>query len=39
MSIYTLGFEFVVVGRRCDPLRLMSYAFLYTTSRESIQLC
>ena len=31
MDIYTLGFKFRGVGRRCDPLRLMSYAFLYTT--------
>ena len=38
-NIYTLGFVFCGVGRRCDPLRLMSYALLYTTSRESIQLC
>ena len=39
MNIYTLGFVFCGVGRGCDPLRLMSYAFLYTTSRESIRLC
>ena len=32
MNIYTLGFIFGDVGRGCDPLQLMSLAFLYTTS-------
>ena len=31
------GFLFGV--KMCDPLRLMSNAFLYTTRRENIQLC
>ena len=32
MNFYTLGLVFCGVGRGCDPMRLMSYAFLYTTT-------
>ena len=31
MNNYNLGLVFCGVGRGCDPLRLMSNAFLYTT--------